>query len=59
MALLGSTASDEDRKRYKEALNLINKENPQGVFASHPQFKTTLKQVLQSGKIQLVLQDDF
>tara|TARA_R100000773_G_scaffold11358_4_gene10497 strand:- start:271 stop:2736 length:2466 start_codon:yes stop_codon:yes gene_type:complete len=45
MALLGSTASDEDRKRYKEALTLINKENPQGVFASHPQFKTTLQQV--------------
>jgi hypothetical protein len=45
MAVLGSTASNEDRKRYDKALTLINKENPQGVFASHPQFKTTLTQV--------------
>ena len=38
MALLGSTASEDDRKRYKDALNLINKESSQGVFKAHPEF---------------------
>ena len=42
MALLGSTASDDDRTRYKEALNLINKESSQGVFKAHPEFKRYL-----------------
>ena len=45
MAILGSTASDEDRKKYEKAFNLITKENPQGVFVSHPEFKTNLTQV--------------
>ena len=42
MALLGSTASDDDRTRYKEALNLINKESSQGVFKAHPEFQRYL-----------------
>ena len=42
MALLGSTASDDDRTRYKEALSLINKESSQGVFKAHPEFKRYL-----------------
>ena len=42
MALLGSTASEDDRTRYKEALNLINKESSQGVFKAHPEFKRYL-----------------
>ena len=42
MALLGSTASDDDRARYKEALNLINKESSQGVFKAHPEFQRYL-----------------
>ena len=42
MALLGPTASDDDRERYKEALNLINKESSQGVFKAHPEFQRYL-----------------
>ena len=42
MALLGSTASDDDRTRYKQALNLINKESSQGVFKAHPEFQRYL-----------------
>ena len=43
MAVLGSTATDEDRTRYKDALKLINKENSQGVLSSYPEFETNLK----------------
>ena len=43
MAVLGSTATDEDRTRYEKALKLINKESSQGVLSSYPEFETTLK----------------
>ena len=43
MAVLGSTATDEDRTRYKDALRLLNKESSQGVLSSYPEFETTLK----------------
>jgi len=42
MAVLGSTATDEDRTRYEKALKLINKESSQGVLSSYPEFETTL-----------------
>ncbi len=42
MSLLGSTASDEDRQRYKFALGLINKESAEGIFKSNPDFKRYL-----------------
>jgi len=42
MAVLGSTATDEDRTRYKDALRLLNKESSQGVLSSYPEFETTL-----------------
>ena len=42
MAILGSTATDEDRTRYEKALKLINKESSQGVLSSYPEFETTL-----------------
>ena len=42
MAVLGSTATDEDRTRYEKALKLINKENSQGVLISYPEFLTNL-----------------
>ena len=42
MAVLGSTATDEDRTRYKDALRLLNKESPQGVLSSYPELETTL-----------------
>jgi LysM repeat protein len=43
MIALGSTASDEDRTKYDNALKLIEKENAQGVLSSYPEFETTLK----------------
>lgn len=42
MAVLGSTATDEDRTRYEKALKLINKESSQGVLSSYPEFETNL-----------------
>ena len=43
MIALGSTASDEDRTRYDNALKLIQKESSQGVLSSYPEFETNLK----------------
>tara|TARA_B100000161_G_scaffold59727_1_gene39603 strand:- start:725 stop:3157 length:2433 start_codon:yes stop_codon:yes gene_type:complete len=43
MAVLGSTVTDEDRTRYKDALKLLNKESPQGVLSSYPEFATELQ----------------
>ena len=42
MAVLGSTATDEDRTRYEKALKLINREDSQGVLSSYPEFQTNL-----------------
>ena len=43
MAVLGSTATDEDRTRYEKALKLINKESSQGVLSSYPELATELQ----------------
>ena len=43
MAILGPTATDADRARYDKALKLLNKESPQGVLNSYPEFDRTLK----------------
>ncbi len=43
MIALGSTASDEDRTRYNNALKLVQKESSQGVLSSYPEFETNLK----------------
>ena len=43
MAILGPTATDADRARYDKALRLLNKESPQGVLNSYPEFDRTLK----------------
>jgi len=43
MAILGPTATNEDRIRYEKAFKLINKENSQGVLSSYPEFEINLK----------------
>jgi hypothetical protein len=43
MAILGPTATDADRARYDKALKLLDKESPQGVLNSYPEFDRTLK----------------
>lgn len=43
MAILGPTATNEDRTRYEKAFKLINNENSQGVLSSYPEFETNLK----------------